>query len=284
MIPAAFDYHRPASIADALQLLDEYGFDAKIMSGGHSLVPAMKLRLARPGHVIDISALEEIGGIHINNDQTITIGAGVTHYDIESSIDVQQHATALAQAAASIGDVQVRNQGTIGGSLAHADPAADYPAAILACRSEIIVESLSGRRTIAADDFFIDIFETALEDEEIVVGVRIPLATEARAAYRKFPHPASGFAVVGCAAVATIVDGTFADIHVAFTGLSNCPFRDHALESALCGQPADRTTIRRVASQAAVGREFLSDTFASESYRAHLAGVYAERTLTALLD
>ena len=270
MIPAAFDYHRPSSVDEAIGLLSD---DAKLLAGGHSLLPAMKLRLSSPGALIDIGGLAELNYIK-EDGGTIAIGAATTHHQIESSEVVQSGAAALAQAAAVIGDPQVRNKGTIGGSLAHADPAADYPAAILALGAEIRVKGPGGERSIAADEFFVDLFLTALAPDEIITEIRVSAAD--KSAYAKFPHPASRFAVVGCAAASS-----GGSVKVAFTGVANAAFRDSGIEEALGGDLSEGS-IGSASEKAADGAEILTDNFAGEEYRRHLAKVYARKVLSAI--
>lgn len=270
MIPAAFDYHRPSSVDEALALLAD---DAKLLAGGHSLLPAMKLRLSEPGALIDISRLAECNYIRADGD-AVAIGAVTTHHQIATSPLTNDCVAALAQAAAVIGDPQVRNKGTVGGSLAHAEPAADYPAAILALGAEIKVRSKEGERVIPADEFFIDLFLTALAPDEIITEVRIPCAE--KSAYVKFPHPASRFAVVGCAVAAA--GGA---VKVAFTGVANAAFRDTGVEEALSGD-LSAESISAAAACAADGQEVLADRFAGAEYRRHLAKVYARKALTAI--
>lgn len=270
MIPAAFDYHRPASVDEAISLLAD---DAKLLAGGHSLIPAMKLRLSTPGALIDISKLAELNYIK-EDGGAIAIGAATTHHQIESSDLIGAKATALAQAAAVIGDPQVRNKGTIGGSLAHADPAADYPAAILALGAEIKVKGPNGERSIPADEYFIDLFLTALGPDEIITEISVPVAD--KSAYVKFPHPASRFAVVGCAAAA--VGGA---VKLAFTGVANAAFRDTGVEEALGGNLSE-DSIGAASEKAADGAEILTDNFAGEEYRRHLAKVFARKALSAI--
>src|SRR5438128_5012910 len=200
MIPAQFDYEAPATLNEAIALLAARSDEAKILAGGHSLIPAMKLRLAQPQLLIDIGRIEDLSYIREEGGQ-IRIGAMTTHYQIESSERLKQSCPLLPECAASIGDVQVRNKGTIGGSLAHSDPAGDWPAAIIALNAELIVVSKGGERTIKADDFFVDLLTTALQPGEILREIRIN-KTNGRTgqAYLKMHHPASGFAVVGVAA------------------------------------------------------------------------------------
>ena len=270
MIPVAFDYHRPSSVDEAIELLAD---DAKLLAGGHSLLPAMKLRLSSPGTLIDIGRIAELNYIR-EDGGTIAIGATTTHHQIESSSLTNARVAALAQAASVIGDPQVRNKGTIGGSLAHADPAADYPAAILALGAEIVVKGPDGGRSIPADEFFIDLFLTALAPDEIITEVRVPAAD--KSAYVKFPHPASRFAVVGCAAASA--GGA---VKVAFTGVANAAFRDSGVEEALGGGLSEEA-IAAAAAQAADGQEVLADHFAGEEYRRHLAKVFARKALAAI--
>jgi len=190
MIPAAFAYHRPDSVKEALALLKEHGEEAKLLAGGHSLLPAMKLRLSTPSQLIDIGRIAELKRLEEKGGHLI-IGAGATHWAIESSAQVGEKAPLLQQAASVIGDPQVRNLGTIGGSLAHADPAADYPAAVLASQAEIQVRGPKGERRIEAGDFFVDLYQTDLQPDELITAVRVPaLPKNAGACYLKFPHPA----------------------------------------------------------------------------------------------
>jgi carbon-monoxide dehydrogenase medium subunit len=270
MIPTSFAYKRPSSVDEAIGLLSD---DAKLLAGGHSLLPAMKLRLSSPATLVDIGGLAELNYIR-EEGTTIAIGAATTHHQIESSGAVQSKTAALAQAAAVIGDPQVRNKGTIGGSLAHADPAADYPAAILALGAEIQVKGPDGERTIAVEEFFVDLFLTALGEDEIITAIRVPAAD--KSAYVKFPHPASRFAVVGCAAASS--GGA---VSVAFTGVANAAFRDAGVEAAL-GGTLSADTIAAAAEKAAADVDVLTDNFAGEEYRRQLAKVYARKALTAI--
>ncbi len=280
MIPASFNYHRASSLSEALDLMKQYGDDAKLLAGGHSLLPAMKLRMNTPANLIDIGRIDELNSIRLENG-TLHIGAGVTHSAIAGSSDVQSHAAVLAHTAGLIGDVQVRNKGTIGGSLAHADPAADYPAVLLVLDATISVVGPGGSRSIAAGDFFQDLYVTALAEDEIITGIEIPaLPQGAGAAYLKFAQPASRFALVGCAAMVKVDGGTCSEVRVAFTGVGNTPFRDSGVEGALSGKAADAAAIEAAAAQAATGVDILSDHFANEDYRKHLAQVYARRALS----
>ncbi len=268
MIPAKFEYIKASSVSEALDLLAKHGDDAQLLAGGHSLVPAMKLRLNQPGAVIDIGKIEELKNIS-EDDNHLVIGAGCTHEQVATSSLVKENAKALAQAASSIGDLQVRNMGTIGGSLAHADPAADYPAVILATGAKIVVEGSSGKRAIDAADFFQGIFTTALEGNEMITEVHVPKAENG--VYLKFSQPASRFAVVGCAAIKN-ANG----VSVGLTGVTDTAYRASAVEEAYNGDS-------KAASEHAVdGVEVMGDHFASAEYRSHLAKVFTERALNAL--
>lgn len=268
MIPAKFEYIKAKSISEAVDLLDKHGFDAKIIAGGHSLLPAMKLRLNRPEVVIDIGKIEGLDTITEEGDE-IVIGTNCTHHQIASSELINSKLNILAQAAKMIGDIQVRNKGTIGGSLAHADPAADYPATILAAEAKIVAQGPNGSRTIEASDFFEGIYTTALEDNEIITSIRIPKVSDG--VYVKFFQSASRFAVVGCAAVK---NGN--GVKVGLTGVSDTAYRASAVEEAYNGDAA------AAAAHAVDGVEVLGDNFASSEYRSHLAKVYVERALKAL--
>lgn len=281
MIPAAFEYHRPASVSEALQLLQRLS-DAKLLAGGHSLLPMMKLRLTSPAHLIDLGRIEAMRYIR-QDGQMLVIGALTTHWGIESSQLAQTAAPALAEAASRIGDVQVRNVGTIGGSLAHADPAADYPAAMLALDGQIIAESRRGRRTIPATEFFTGIFATALAPDEVLVEIRVP-ATSGRTgqAYLKFPHPASGFAVVGVAAVITRdAGGRCTRARIGITGVGPAAYHPTAVEDQLVGSSLDEKGVAAAAAHAADGVDVNEDLFASAEYRAHLARVFTKRAVLA---
>jgi carbon-monoxide dehydrogenase medium subunit len=281
MIPSSFEYHRPASVNEALSLLQEYGDDASLLAGGHSLLPAMKLRLSTPEHLVDIGHIDDLRQIRQDGDD-VSIGAAATHHDIESSDLVASSAPLLAQSASVIGDVQVRNAGTIGGSLAHADPAADYPAAVLASDGTVEVLGPDGARSIAAADFFVELFATALEPGEIITALRVPaVAAGTGTAYLKFPHPASRFAVCGCAAAITVSDGKCLSARIAFNGIASTAFRDAGLESALAGVSLDEDSVRTAVSGAAAGQELLEDSFAGEDFRRQLARVYARRAVLA---
>jgi carbon-monoxide dehydrogenase medium subunit len=282
MIPAQFDYLAPATLDEAVQLLAQRGDEAKVLAGGHSLIPAMKLRLLVPQVLIDLGRIPGLSYIREEGDQ-IRIGAMTTHYEIESSARLREICPLLPETASQIGDVQVRNKGTIGGSLAHADPAADWPAAILALDAELVAVSASGERAIKASDFFVDMLTTALRSGEILREIRInkPQGRFGQA-YLKQPQPASGFAVVGVAvSLALDQDGKCQSAGIGITGIASKAYRASAVENALAGNPLDEQTIAAAAASAADGVEANSDLYASADYRRHLARVYTRRAIQA---
>jgi carbon-monoxide dehydrogenase medium subunit len=281
MYPATFEYHRPGSVDEAVRLLSTHKDDAKLLAGGHSLVPIMKLRLATPKHVIDLRKISGLSGIR-EDGGAIVIGAMTTHYAIESSAPVKSKCPILSEAAAMIGDPQVRNWGTIGGSIAHADPAADWPAVVLALGAEIKATGPKGARTIKADDFFKDVMTTALGPDEVLTEVRIPVpAAGSGMAYVKHPHPASRFAVVGVAAVVTVSGGKCQAASVAITGVGAKASRAKGVEAALQGKALDAATIAAAAEKAADGIQMSADLQGSVEYKQHLTRVYTRRALEA---
>jgi carbon-monoxide dehydrogenase medium subunit len=284
MYPAQFEYHAPTSVKDALGLLGKLKDDAKLLAGGHSLIPMMKLRLAQPKHLIDLRKVPGLSGIR-EDGGALAIGAMTTHYQIESSSLVKSRLPMLAEVASVIGDPQVRNLGTIGGSLAHADPAADYPAAVIALGAELVCEGPKGRRTVKVDDWFKGLMSTAVGEDEILVEVRAPIWPAASgAAYMKFPHPASRFAVVGVAAALTL-DGKGACVKagVGVTGAGTKALRAKGVEAGLTGKPLDAATIEAAAQKAAEGVDVQADLQGSVEYKSHLLRVFARRSVEAAL-
>ena len=280
MIPAAFDYAVPATLDEALILLAANPDDAKILAGGHSLLPAMKLRLAQPALLVDIGRIKELSYIREEGGQ-ILIGAMTTHYQLESSALLKNICPLLPECASHIGDVQVRNKGTIGGSVAHADPAGDWPAAIVALEAELVAVGKDGERTIKAGDFFLDLMTTALAPGEILREIRIAKpAGRFGHGYQKVRHPASGFAVVGVAAALQIGPGGECErARIGVTGVASKAYRAVAVEEALEGQPLNEQTIAAAATHATDGVDANSDLYASEDYRRHLAIVYTKRAI-----
>jgi aerobic carbon-monoxide dehydrogenase medium subunit len=281
MYPAAFEYHTPGSIKEALELLGRHKDEAKILAGGHSLLPAMKFRLARPGHLVDLRKVPGLTGIKEDGGMLV-IGAMTTHYAIESSPVVKAKCPVLAQTAAMIGDPMVRNMGTIGGSLAHADPAADYPATIIALGAEMVAEGPKGKRTIKADDFFKGLMTTAVGADEILTEVRVPVCgPTVGAAYLKFPHPASRFAVVGVAAVLTMDGNKVGKASVGITGAGTRAVRAKGVEAGLAGKTLDAATIQAAAEKAPDGVDVQADLQGSVDYKKHLLKVFAKRAVEA---
>jgi len=280
MYPSTFTYYRAGSVQEALKLLVENP-DAKLLAGGHSLIPAMKLRLATPSALIDISRIPELSGIRDAGDR-IVIGAMTRYDDIQRSDLVQRVLPILPEAINVIGDLQVRNMGTIGGSLAHADPAADLPAVVLALGAEIKAVGPNGERTIPADQFFVDLFTTALQPNEILTEVVFPKPpARTGMSYQKFANPASGYAVVGAAAVVTLgEDGKVSAVRVGVTGAGPYAVRRENVEQALVGKEPTAEAIEAASQLASDGMTFNSDIFASEEYRAHLMRVFVKRALT----
>ena len=279
MVSSAFEYFAPTTLAEAQSLLTRHGDDAKIVAGGHSLIPMMKLRLAQPKYLIDLGRVSDLSYIR-EQDGGLAIGAMTTYYQIESSTLVRDRYPALADAASLVADVQVRNKGTIGGSLAHADPAADLPAVVLALEGQISSGSSSGQRIIGAGEFFVELFGTALNANEILTEVRIPsLPSGTGSSYRKFANKASHFAVVGVAAVVTLAGGVCQRVRIGITGAGPRAVRAEESERSLEGKEPTESNLDQAARQASHGIDFLGDIHASGEYRAHLTGVFARRAL-----
>jgi len=278
MYPASFDYTRPATVDEAIALLARHGDAAKVLAGGHSLIPAMKLRLTRPQIVVDIGRIAGLSYIR-EDGGALAIGAMTTHADIEGSALLKEKCPLLPETASHIGDVQVRNRGTIGGSLVHADPAADYPAAMLALDAEIVLASPRGRRTVGAADFFVDLLQTATAPDEILVEIRVPVTAKS-VAYVKTEQKASGFALAGAAAVI----GAHG-VRIGITGVAAKAYRATAVEDVLAtnGTPTP-AGIALAATHAADGVEPLGDIHASAEFRAHLAQVNTRRAIERALQ
>ena len=281
MYPAAFDYHAPKNVKEALGLLGKLKDDAKILAGGHSLIPMMKLRLAQPKHLIDLGKVPGLSGIKADG-KALVIGAMTTHWEVESSSAVKSKLPVLAEVASVIGDPAVRNKGTIGGSLAHADPAADWPAAMIALGAEMVCEGPKGKRKVGVDQWFLGLMATALKEREILVQIRVPLLPAGSgAAYMKFPHPASRFAVVGaCAALTLDKQGVCSKAGVGVTGAGTRAVRAKGVEAALVGKRLDAATIEAAAQKAADGVDVQADLQGSVEYKSHLCRVFAKRAIT----
>jgi carbon-monoxide dehydrogenase medium subunit len=266
VIPVAFSYARPDSLESALALLEEHGEDATVLAGGHSLLPVMKLRLAAPEVVIDIGRLSELHYIHLDGDE-VAIGAGTRHRDLEASDVLGAEVPLLAAVARTVGDPQVRHRGTIGGSLAHADPASDLPAAVLTLGGTVVLRGPRGERQVPATGFYTGMFSSVKEPDELIVEIRVPRTGSAGWAYEKFTRRANDWAIVGVA----VVDG-----RVGLVNMGATPLRASATEAAL----ADGASIEEAAALAAQGTDPTSDIPATAEYRRHLARVLTRRALT----
>jgi carbon-monoxide dehydrogenase medium subunit len=280
MIATEFEYLAPSSLDEAISLLSKHGEDAKLVAGGHSLIPIMKLRLAQPKFLIDIGRLSGLADIREDNG-AISVGSLATHHAVESSDLLKSKLPLLPETAAAVADVQVRNRGTIGGSLVHADPAADLPATALALGAGLRVVGPKGQRTIKAEDFFVGLLATAIAPDEILTEVRFPLLqAKTGAAYVKVPNKASHYAIVGVAAVVTLgKDGRCEQARIGLTGVTHKPQRALAAENALVGKVLDEGVIAGAASLAADGIKALSDIHASAEFRLHLTKVMTGRAL-----
>lgn len=273
MFAAAFDYHRASSVAEAIQLLGA-NEDSKLIAGGHSLIPLLKLRLARPSAVVDIGGISELKGISVNNG-SVRIGALTTHWEIASSSEAAAACSLLAEAAGGIGDTQVRNRGTIGGNVVHADPASDWPAVLTALGATFNIQGPNGSRTATPGDFFIGPLTTAIADNEILTSVEVPrLAANQVAEYAKMAHPASGYAVVGGAVVLTVDGDRCTAASVAVGGAVPVPTRATSVQNALAGSTLSAESITAAANQVSndLG-DVIGDFYASAEYRKAMAAV-----------
>jgi carbon-monoxide dehydrogenase medium subunit len=282
MIPAAFDYARAGSLAEALDAIGDQG--TKVICGGQTLVPLLRFRLARPGRLVDIGQLAELRGVTVANGAA-RIGAATTYRELLASKPLCDALPLLAEVIENIGDIQVRNLGTIGGALAHADPAADLPAAMLALDATMRLQSARARRAVPAQQFFKSAFETALAPDELLVAIEIPALPDfTGSAYVTFEQPASGYALVGAAAVVTRTPGRgIVRASLAFTGLTDAAFLADAAAS-LVGTPGDADTVERVAADAVRGIDANADIHAGADYRRHLAHVAARRAMLSAIE
>jgi carbon-monoxide dehydrogenase medium subunit len=278
VIPAKFDYLAPATVEEALSALAEHGDDAKLMAGGQSLLPVLRMRLNAPEMVIDLGKIDSMRGIREDGD-AIVIGALTTHTDVVNSDLVKQHALLVSKAAAEVADNQVRHRGTFGGALAHADPAGDLGAPALALDAEFVIAGSGGTRTVAAADFFVDLFETAIGEDEILTEIRIPKHTGWGAHYEKFVRVAHQWPIVAVAATVRADGGTISEARVGLTNMGSTPLRATATEAALTGATATADGVRAAADQAADGTNPPSDLNGDADYRKHLATVLTRRAV-----
>lgn len=280
MIPAAFDYVAPSTVDEAVRALAQAGDDAKVLAGGQSLLPVLRMRLAGPTVVVDLGRIAELRGVREDGD-AIVVGAMTTHYDVQRDPLVREHAMLLAVTTDTVADPQIRHRGTFGGSLAHADPAGDLPAPALALDAEFVVAGPNGRRTVAAKDFFVDFFTTALAPDEILVEVRVPKYTGWGAHYEKFNRVAQAWSIVAVAAATRVENGVFAEARVGLTNMAATPIRAVAVEQALVGQSATAESVRAAAAHAAEGTHPTSDANSDADFRRHLATVLTSRAVLA---
>jgi carbon-monoxide dehydrogenase medium subunit len=280
VIPVAFDYAAPSTVEEAIRVLAEAGEDAKVLAGGQSLLPVLRMRLAAPTKLIDLGKISELRGVREDGDVLI-IGAMTTHYDVQRDALVAEHAALLKKATDTVADPQVRHRGTFGGAIAHADPAGDLLAPVLALGSELVIAGPDGRRTVAAADFFEDFFTTSLRPDEILVEVRVPKHTGWRAHYEKFNRVAQAWSMVAVAATVRTEGDTIAEARVALTNMGSTPVRASGVEEALVGGPATAEAIRAAAEHAAEGTSPTADGNADVEYRQQLARVLTGRAVAA---
>ena len=284
MSPGAFEYFAPRSLNDAVRLLAEHRDDVKILSGGQSLLPLMKMRLSKPGYVVDIGRIPGLDAISEDGSHLI-IGAMVTHEQIEYSDLLISKCPLLPQTATTIADVQVRNRGTIGGSIAHADPAGDWPAAVVALDAEIRVFGPSGERWVKCDDFFLGLLMSVLEPDEIVTGIKVPMTGSDKTAYQKAAPRSSGFAVTGVAVrLAVDPSGACARAAIGITGVGDKAYRPERTEQMLVGKKLDQKSIEDAAAESTRNIEVIEDINGSAEYRAHLTQIYVARAIQEALS
>jgi len=279
VIPSAFDYLKPSTVEDAVAALAEAGDEAKVLAGGQSLLAVLRLRLAAPSLLVDLGGLDQLRGIRIDGDQ-LAIGAMTTHAEVASSAEVRAAAPLLALATTTVGDRQVRNRGTLGGSLSHADPAGDLPTVLVALDGTCVVAGPDGRREVAARDFFQGLFTTALTPQDVLVEVRLPRLSGWGVHYEKFQRAAQAWATVGVAAAVRRENGSIAEARVALTNMGPTPVRASAVEAALVGAPASAEAVASAAANAGEGTQPVSDLAASAEYRTHLAQVLTRRAIS----
>lgn len=283
MIPAQFDYHAPTTVDEALRLLAEVeasGRDVKVLGGGQSLLPVLRLRMAAPEVVVDLNKIPDLRGVREEGD-AVVIGAMTTHDNMTREPLVRQHALLLSVASATVADPQVRHRGTFGGAIVHADPAGDIAAPVLALDCELVIQGPGGRRTVAAADFFEDLFTTAVGEGELLVEIRVPKYTGWGARYEKFTRVAQAWSVVAVAAAVKVEGGSIAQARVGLTNMGSVPIRAHAVEAALIGQPATADAIKEATRRAGEGTTPPTDANADADFRRHLAGVLTGRAVLA---
>ena len=280
MIPASFDYVAPTSVADALAALAEAGDDVKVLAGGQSLLPILRMRLNAPDKVIDLGRIKELQGVTEDGDHVV-IGAMTTYADVLASDLVRQHAGLLTDAIAEVADPQIRHRGTVGGALVHADPAGDVGAPALALDTEFVITGSGGERTVAAGDFFQDLFETAVGEGELLTAIRIPKHTGWGHRYEKFVRVSHQWSIVAVAATVRVEGGAIAEARIGLTNMGSTPLRATAVEQALVGKAATEDAVREACAAAAEGTIPPSDLNGDADYRKHLATVLTRRAVLA---
>ena len=280
MIPSKFAYVAPTSVSQALAALADGGEDAKVLAGGQSLLPILRMRLNTPGLLVDLGRVEELRGISEDGDDLV-IGAMTTYAELLASDAVRRHAGVLAAAVQEVADPQIRHRGTVGGALAHADPAGDVGAPALALDARFVITGPGGARTVAADEFFRDLFETAVGEGELLTAVRVPKHTGWGSRYEKFVRVSHQWSIVGVAATVRIADGTIAEAGIGLTNMGSTPLRARAVEQALVGGPATEAAIAKACVAAADGTSPPSDLNGDADYRRHLATVLTRRAVLA---
>lgn len=280
MIPAAFDYAAPTTLEEALSLLAQAGDEGKILAGGQSLIPVLKLRLAAPEHLIDLGKIDGLSGVSEDGD-FLVIGAMTPHHVVATNALVAQHAGLIAKATQTVADPQVRHRGTFGGALVHADPAGDLPAPALALDAEFVIAGSGGTRTVSAADFFQGLFTTAVGEDEILTQVRIPKTTGWGSDYQKFTRVAQQWSIVGVAAAIRVDGGTIAEARIGLTNMGSVPLRATAVERALVGCALEEAAVKTATASAGDGTSPPSDTNGDADFRRHLAGVLTARAVMA---
>lgn len=278
MIPTSFDYLAPNTVDEAIRALADGGEDAKVLAGGQSLLPVLRMRMASPSLLVDLGQISELRGVREDGD-SLVIGAMTTHYDVQHDSLVQEHAKLLALTTSTVADPQIRHRGTFGGSLAHADPAGDLGAAAVALDAQMVIAGMDGERTVPASEFFVDLFTTTMWPGELLVAVRIPKLTGWGAHYEKFHRTAQAWSIVGVAAAVRMDGRTIAEARVGLANLGSTPVRARGVEQALVGAPATVESITSAAAHAADGVEPIVDGNADADYRRHLASVLTRRAV-----
>jgi aerobic carbon-monoxide dehydrogenase medium subunit len=278
MIPSSFDYVAPTTVDDAVAALAQAGEDAKVIAGGQTLMPVLRLRLAAPTVLVDLGRIDELRGVREDGD-SLVIGAMTTYYDLLRNPLVSKHALLLAEATRTVADPQIRHRGTLGGNLAHADPAGDLSAPVLALEATLTVAGPSGRRSIPAAEFFVDYFTTALQPDEIITEVQIPKHTDWAARYEKLHRVAQAWSIVAVAATVEVDGGIVRQARIALTNMASVPVRARGVEESLIGQAASEDLIRAAAEHAAEGIDPMTDGNADADYRSHLAKILTRRAV-----